>query len=172
MRPALALLVLLSVSAGCRGAREAVGPDAARLGARVAAIHARAAARDTLALPAHPRSLALGVLNGRLDARDALIEGQHYDAFVTELRAGAALEADLRSEDFRPVLAVLDPSGEARYGETRADTTGLARLAMEAAAPGRYLLLVLPAEEGGLGTYQLDVRTTGPVVAYPPELLR
>jgi len=171
-RPALAALLLALSLAACRGPREAAEAVSPAVEARVAAIRARAADRGGFDPSVGVRSLALGPVLGRIEPGDAVAEGQRYDAFVTELRAGAALTAEVRTEAFGPVLAVLAPSGETTFGESPEGEPGLARLAMEAPEPGLYMLLVMPAEEGAGGAYQIDVSASGPVVAYPPELLR
>ena len=172
-RAAPALAVLLLSLGACRGPREATEAAVpAAVAARVAAIRARAADRGDFDVSVGARSLARGVITGRLAAGDAVAEGQLYDAFVTELRAGAALTADVRSEAFGPVLAVLAPSGETTFGENPDGQAGHAHVALEAPEAGLYMLLVMPAEEDAAGVYQLDVTTPGPVVAYPPELLR
>jgi hypothetical protein len=60
----------------------------------------------------------------------------------------------------------------AHYGSAPDDGTARAVLDVEVTERGRYLLLVMPADDGAAGVYQLDVRSPGPVVTYPAEFLR
>lgn len=99
------------------------------------------------------------LIEGRLEEGDAMLDqGERYDAFEFDAKAGQRLVAECESGDFDPVLHLLDAqdrpiayNDDLRFGVTTA------RISERIENSGKYKIVVRAHEPPGEGAYRLKV---------------
>lgn len=95
---------------------------------------------------------------GTLEAGDVqLTEGEYFDQYSVEARAGQRIIVDLRSPDFDTYLILEAPGGEAERNDDYDEDTMHSHVEMVAPEDGSYAITVTTFSAGSIGDYVVRV---------------
>ena len=101
-----------------------------------------------------------GIIPGRLDEKDAVLDGYgYYDEYTFFWEAGRHVLAELSSDDFDTYLFLEKPDGSEEENDDYNELVNLSRLEVVTEQTGEYLITVSSYEQGESGSYALKVFT-------------
>src|SRR5690606_24451342 len=99
---------------------------------------------------------------GALEPGDpTLNQGEYYDTYDLDVRAGDWIEADMTSSEFDTYLVVVAPSGENEQNDDYEGSTERSYLRFQATESGTYRVRATSYAGGERGRYRLQIGRDG-----------
>jgi len=104
--------------------------------------------------------------NGTLASGDATLgQGEFYDDYWVDVRAGQWVEIDMTSDDFDTYVIAVAPGGDDQQNDDHEGSTRRSHLRFQATESGRYRVMATSYAGGERGAYRLSIDTGGGLAA-------